>query len=314
MKLKLDFNFEANPAQINTQSQLVFTGSCFANHIHLKLAQLKFNSHFLGNGIVFHPNIIAAYLVLCNTVNKFPEKYLFEHKGIWHSWLHHGAVWANSKQDLLNNINFAFIKDQEQLRSCTHLIITFGSSYVYTHNQSGIEVANCHKVPAIQFTKTLSLLSSLNQTWDNCMLQLKQLNPNVSFIFSVSPVKYIKDGIHQNNLSKANLLLLTEQICTQYHTYYFPAFEILQDELRDYRFYDVDFAHPNQQAIDYIFDLFLKKCFDMPSQEILSEITNYNKLLAHRILHENSSEHLQLEEKKRNILVELKLRYPFLNW
>lgn len=315
MKLKLDFYFEANKERINHHSNVIFTGSCFAFQMHEKLSQLKLNAQFLGNGIVFHPSIIAEYIQLCLKKEDFPEHLVFDHNGIWHSWMHHGSVWANTKSELLTNINYVLQKDAAMLLTSKQLVVTFGSSYVYSKLENGIAVANCHKVPSSHFIKQLSSHFEMLQIWMQCINELKRQNPSISFIFSVSPVKYIKDGIHENNISKANLLILVNEICKANEAaYYFPAFEILQDELRDYRFYASDFSHPTEQAIAYIFELFTDKCIDQDTQIVLNEIGAYNQLLNHRILHANTKEHALLEGKKVHVLSQLKQRYPHLNW
>jgi hypothetical protein len=150
--------------------------------------------------------------------------------------------------------------------------------------------------------------------WNRTIEQFKKINSKAQFIFSVSPVKHLKDGIHQNNISKANLLILVDELCKKHQAFYFPAFEILQDELRDYRFYDEDFAHPNGQAISYIFEQFKLNCLEASTQVIAKEIENLNSLLNHRVLHENSPAHLELEANKSQLENALKLKYPYLKW
>ncbi len=314
MKLKLDFHFEPNTQQINHHSKVVFTGSCFAHHIFEKLSQFKLHSHFLGNGIVFHPNVIAEYIMLCLKGNDFPKHLVFEHNDTWHSWMHHGSVWAKSQSELLKNIQLQMQQDLEMLQTCKFLVFTFGSSYAYQLKEEGTTVANCHKVPSYKFIKSMSSHTAMLPIWNQCLAALKQCNPTIQLICSVSPVKYTKDGIHENNISKANLLILADEICQSSQPYYFPAFEILQDELRDYRFYDEDFSHPNTQAIDYIFSLFKTKCIDQETQTIMDEIQAYNKLSNHRILHNHTKEHEAFESKKAQVYAKLKLRYPHLNW
>ena len=314
MKLKLDFTFESLQQPITYHSKMVFTGSCFAHHIHSKLSEVKFNAHFLGNGIVFHPIPMAVYLQVCIDETPFPEKYIFEHNGIWHSWLHHGSVWALNKEDLLSTLNSQLKTDIVRIKEAAIFVFTFGTSFGYEYLKEALHVANCHKVPATNFSKTLSPFSDMLAIWNKTIEQLKNINSKAQFIFSVSPVKYLKDGIHQNNISKAHLLLLVDELCKKHQSFYFPAFEILQDELRDYRFYDEDFAHPNLQAIAYIFEQFKLSCFDATTLSICKEIENLNSLLNHRVLHENSPAHLQLEANKSQLENALKLKYPYLKW
>jgi hypothetical protein len=314
LKLKIDFKFDALNPSITYHSKMVFTGSCFAQNIYSKLKDLKFDVHFLGNGIVFHPIPIATYLELCLDEKEFPEAYLFENKGIWHSWLHHGSVWALNKEELHSKINQQLKEDAEKIKQASVLVVTFGTSFGYEFLPDALHVANCHKVPANQFNKTISVYPLLLETWSKTLEHFRKINANAQLLFSVSPVKYLKDGIHQNNLSKANLLLLVDELCKSKQGYYFPAFEILQDELRDYRFYDEDFAHPNQQAIHYIFEQFKWSCLDESTQAIVKEIEQLNNLLNHRILHKGSPAHLQLEANKSQTEIALKLKYPYLKW
>jgi hypothetical protein len=175
-------------------------------------------------------------------------------------------------------------------------------------------VANCHKAPASEFNKRRLSVEEVIQDWENCTNLIQQLNPKIKIIFTVSPVKYLKDGIHENNLSKSTLLLAIDELIKRNNCSYFPAFEILQDELRDYRFYNSDMAHPNEQAIDYIWDRFVNSQFDIQSISNIRELQQLRLMKNHRILHEGSLEHQKFIvnlEKKEN---ELKSKFPFLNW
>ncbi len=258
------------------------------------------------NGILFNPISISQSLRAIIEGSVLDERFVIEREGLWYSFLHHSSVHASNKKELQQKINATQNTAGECLKKAKCLIITFGSAFIYQHKALQHVVSNCHKQPAAHFDKLFVEPEIIVETYHNLIQELKAYNPDVKILFTVSPVKYLKDGLENNSLSKASLLLAVHRLIKIHpNCFYFPAFELQNDDLRDYRFYKEDLAHPNAQAIDYIWEKFAASVFSEITILINSEISKLNTALQHRKLShsEGGDKHLRnyIEQQKKKI-------------
>lgn len=285
---------QAKPASftINHGTQLMLLGSCFATNIGQQLERHRFPVMINPFGVLYNPLSIAQTLqVLINNEQCKPSD-LVEHDGLWHSWLHHGSFSRESEDACLQACNDACGDAAQWLRRTNVLIITFGTARVYRETTSGRVVANCHKIPAKRFTNERLTVEEICGVWHDLIPQLLQINPSLQIVFTLSPIRHWKDGAHDNQLSKASLLLAIDALQQAFKSIsYFPAYELLMDDLRDYRFYESDMLHPNQTAIQYVWQQFTSMFFAESTKQLLKQITEVIQAVAHRPLHGNTQQY-----------------------
>lgn len=298
----LNIQIPPHKTGIQPKDLLVFAGSCFSENIASKLVKLHFNCINSPNGIVFNPISLAVPFQQLIAQKNYTEQDTIQQNNTWYSLHHHGKIHHENQNELLNQINQNQDNFKKQLLAAKWLFITFGSAWVYTLKSKNTIVANCHKLPQQHFEKRLLSVNEIAAIWQPIIAQLKTLNPELNIVFTVSPVKHLRDGVHENNLSKATLLLAINQLI-QDKDNYFSAYELLNDDLRDYRFYETDAAHPNTMAIDYIFEKFKTTYFNEITLALISEIEKLNMMLAHKITGNNTNEIL-IFEKAKNIQIE----------
>ncbi|WP_320815268.1 GSCFA domain-containing protein [Flavobacterium sp.] len=292
---------------INYNSKIVSLGSCFAENISEKFEYYKFQNNVNPFGIIF--NVVSLERLIKRSIHKeyYTEKDIFYHNDLWHCYEVHSELSNPNKEAFLNELNLLIDSTNKQVTESTHLIITLGTSWIYRNIRTNNVVANCHKVPQKDFNKELLSVEAIEQSLQNIISLVHAVNPNCSFIFTVSPVRHIKDGFVENNVSKAHLI--SALYCAfdfQLSTFnYFPSYEIMMDELRDYRFYAEDMLHPNQVAVDYIWERFSESCIAEESHSIMNEVAEIQKGLAHRSFNPDSENHQKflhnLEIKKTNL-------------
>lgn len=259
MNFHLNFQISSLPQKINYSNSFLFIGSCFAENIGDLMAQYKFNTQINPHGILYNPSSIAIALRRYMTIDFVTEDELFFANDCWNSWEHHSRFSNPDKQKCLLEINKNISDAHVSLKNAEWLFITFGSSFFYT--KSGKLVGNCHKQPQKEFSKQMLSASEIVEEYKSLIYELRKFNPKLKIVFTVSPVRYIRDGVVENNLSKARLIDAVHQLKNE-NVFYFPAYELIIDDLRDYRFYKEDLVHPNEQAIAYVFEKFSKASFD----------------------------------------------------
>ncbi|MDY2587898.1 GSCFA domain-containing protein [Winogradskyella aquimaris] len=287
--------------QIDYTSKLMLLGSCFSENIGSKFEYHKFQSEINPFGILFHP--IAVENLITRSINKdfYKEDDLISHNEIWSCFDAHSKMNAFSKKDLLNNLNDTIESTHKNINTATHLIITLGTAWVYRYIASDRIVANCHKIPQKQFLKELLPIDDIVASLEKIVALVRSVNPEVNFIFTVSPVRHLKDGFVENNQSKAHLLAAIHQLVEpRKRLFYFPSYEIMMDELRDYRFYNQDMIHPNDVAIDYIWEKFKTVWLTQEAILTLKKVASIQAKKAHRPFHPNSEAH-------RHFLQQLKI-------
>lgn len=299
---------------INYQSKVLLLGSCFSENIGNKFNHFKFTASVNPFGIIF--NAISLEKLIVRAVQKvfFTEKDVFFHNDLWHCYEVHSELSNLDKDELLKTLNQLIESTNEQINRLSHCIITLGTSWVYRNTISGEIVANCHKVPQKEFTKELLSAQENEKALQNIVKSILSINPNCQFIFTISPVRHIKDGFFENNVSKGNLSsalynLLNTEYC-KLQTEYFPSYEIVIDELRDYRFYEKDMLHPNDLAVDYIWERFSETFFDSDTLTIMKEVTVIQKGLAHRPFNPNTETHQKFVEQLQLKIQSLKTKMP----
>lgn len=261
---------------INHIDRIMLLGSCFTDEIGSRLERRYFNPCVNPFGALYNPISIAKAIDCLINKPKFSEDDLFEHNGLWHSFMHHSRFSSRSKETALDNINASFSKAKEFFKTANVFIITFGTAFIYSLADSGEIVANCHKLPASTFVRRKISIDEITHRWSSLIKTINKINPNARIIFTVSPIRHLADGAHGNQSSKATLLLAIDKLIEQNQTCsYFPSYEIVLDELRDYRFYAADMKHPSDVAVDYIFERFAETYF---SKETISKLKDFEKL------------------------------------
>lgn len=295
---------------IDYDSKIMLIGSCFAKNIGDKLEYFKFQSNINPFGILFHP--LAIEQLITNSINnkEYNEEDIFFLNERWHTYDAHSELSDVSDKKILSSLNEKIVITTKNLIQATHIVITLGTAWVYRLIETDRIVANCHKVPQKKFLKELLTPDEISESLAAMVSLVKNNNRKAEIIFTVSPVRHLKDGFAENSLSKANLISGIHQIIEpRDRTYYFPSYEIMMDDLRDYRFYKKDMLHPNETAIDYIWEQFKKSWIDEKEYQMMKEIDSIQNGLAHRPFHPNSESHRQffLKLKKKIEAVNQKL-------
>ncbi len=281
---------------IDYNSKVLSIGSCFAENMADKFDYFKFQNETNPFGIIFNPVSIEKIVERVCKQDLFTEKDVFFHNERWHSFEVHSDLSNSDRQELLESLNKTVTETHKKIKEATHSIVTFGTSWVYRSIESDEVVANCHKVPQKQFSKELLSVDVIQKSIQNTIDLISALNPNINFIFTISPVRHIKDGFVENQLSKSHLFTALHQVLSTHNSQfithnYFPSYEIMMDELRDYRFYAEDMLHPNQIAIDYIWKLFSENCISQENFSAMQEVDEIQKSLRHRSFNPESEQH-----------------------
>jgi len=295
MQFRTQIPIHKSDFPIDYTSKVLSFGSCFAENMAEKLDYFKFQNTVNPFGIIFNAISIEKLIKRCVEKEYFTAKDIFFNNDLWHCYEVHSELSNPNKEDFLKELNILILQSFNLLIQSTHFIITLGTSWVYRNTNSCEIVANCHKVPQKQFTKELLSVEVNEQSLQNIISLVHAVNPNCVFVFTVSPVRHIKDGFIENSLSKSHLissihLFLQSKFCNL-HSEYFPSYEIMMDELRDYRFYAEDMLHPNPVAVNYIWERFLENYISEESQKVMKEVDSIQKSLLHRPFNLNSESH-----------------------
>jgi hypothetical protein len=302
-------------APIDYSSKIVSLGSCFAENMGEKFDFFKFQNTTNPFGIIFNPASIEKIIDRAVNLNYFTESDLFFHNELWHSYEVHSDLSSDNKEDFLSNLNQILKETNQQLTGATHIIITYGTSWIYKLKSSNEVVANCHKVPQNHFDKEILSVEGIEKSIQNTLDLIQKLNPNCNVIFTISPVRHLKDGFVENQRSKAHLITaLHTSIFHLPTSMYFPSFEIQMDELRDYRFYAQDMLHPNQVAIDYIWERFCESTIAEEVNPIMQEVASIQKGMAHRPFHPQSISHTKFLQTLSDKAAQLNAQFPFMNF
>ena len=281
----LGFELPDSTNSFSYEDQFLFMGSCFAENIGREMESLQFKVRQNPNGILYHPESILDCLGRIIRKDYYEEEHLVQREDAVHSWKHHGLIYASSTAGFLEKANNQIDIFHNYLKTSDCLVITFGTAHYWYHLEKGVSVANCHKQPSSLFDKRLSKAEALQEAYAQLLNEIKSLNPTLKVIVSVSPVRYKRDGLIESNRSKARLLLLCEYLASRFEQVeYFPAYELLIDQLRDYRFYAADRVHPTKEAVAWIWKKFLGLHFSEQTSLLVKKVEAVNRSLAHRFL------------------------------
>ncbi len=305
----------ASTCKIKHEQQILGLGSCFAENVGEQLMAHKFNAHLNPFGILYNPISIAQSLEILFNKTTFTRKDLFEHQGLWHSFQHHGRFSHLKQEEVLSNINTEIERGHKTLENLDTLILTFGSAHAFHHLPTNQIVANCHKLPTQEFQRKLLSVEEITTTYDALLSKLQAKRSDLQVILTVSPVRYLRDGLVESNRSKATLLLAVHKLQEKFSFVdYFPAYEIVTDELRDYRFFKEDMVHPTLVAVDYVWECFAETYFNQETLQLNKKIKQIQKNLAHRPIRPDSEAHKNFLKKQQILMEELSKEFPALNF
>jgi hypothetical protein len=321
MKFHAEFEIEPLEASIQHTHSLMLVGSCFTENMGDKLSKHKFKTLENPNGIVFNPVSVADTINSCIENKTYNESDLFPLNGGWHSWLHHSRFSDVTVQGTVHKINASTQAAHIYLKQADYLFITLGSAWVYQltkkalNAKQGLVAANNHKAPADWFEKKLLTPQEVTDVLERMMHQLLAFNSYIKIIFTISPVRHLREGMINNNRSKAVLIqAVHELISASTSFYYFPAYELVIDDLRDYRFYAEDLVHPNYAATNYVWDKFVNAGMNENTKELMKQIADINLAYQHKPFNPSSLQHqifLKTYAEKTRVL---QLQHPYINF
>ena len=312
MKFRFEFDVKKLPEPIMHWHKLLLIGSCFTENIGAKLDKYKFTTLQNPNGILFNPVSVAEALTDYVESNKVSQQQLFHYNEGWHSWKHHSRFSGITSNDALEKINASTAAAHDFLKGTDYVFITLGSAWVYTLTEKaaqakiGSVAANNHKAPADWFYRRLMTPEEVLRVLDNIIHRLFLFNSKLKVIFTISPVRHLREGVVENNRSKAVLIQAVHHLVDKFdRLYYFPAYELVIDDLRDYRFYAEDLVHPNYFATQYVWEKFVDACMDEKTKALMEEIHSINLAYQHKPFNQSSEQHkkflLSYLQKAKNL-------------
>ena len=313
---------------IDYHAKVILLGSCFSENIGSKFEYYKFQNTINPFGILFHPKAIETFIERVVKQDFYSEQDLVLQNEQYHCFDAHSSLSNSNKEELVSNLNSVLKSTHQQIIEGTHLVITLGTSWVYHHTERNQIVANCHKIPQKEFEKRILTVLEIESSLKNIEQLVRSVNADIQLIYTVSPVRHLKDGFVENQQSKAHLLSAIHNVIAgetkqSQHTLsraqsrgvsYFCSYEIMMDDLRNYRFYSIDMVHPNQLAIDYIWSRFKEVWFNSSMNDTMKKVTVIQNGMAHKPFNPTSEKHQQflkqLEDKKTALLT----GFPFMKF
>lgn len=320
MKLQTQIPLSKANNPIDYSSKILMLGSCFSQNMGDKLAYFKFPVLQNPFGILFHPLAIENLVQKAVDQFEYTERDIFQLYGRWHCYDAHSELSSGKKEELLMRLNSAVLETNKFIREATHIAITLGTAWVYRHMKRDLFVANCHKVPQGEFQKILLTEKEITTSLIATVNNIKALNPEVQIVFTISPVRHLKDGFVENQRSKAHLIAAVHEVLDSpslgggQGEAYFPSYEIIMDELRDYRFYNADMIHPNEIAIDYIWEKFRNAWISHEVGETMNKVEEIQRGLSHRPFDAESPAHQKFLKTLGQKIAYIKERYSFMNF
>ena len=274
---------------ISHNDKCLFVGSCFAENIGNQLAATKIPTSVNPAGILYNPISIRESILNALSDKKYTSDDVFLSGGTWNSFDFHSRFSNVDKAKCIESINSATEMLKSQLETANVMFVTFGTAYIYELAETGKIVCNCHKQPEKCFNRRLLKVSEIVDVWSDCIEKIMAKNPNIRIVFTVSPIRHWRDGAHQNQISKSTLHLAINELNAKLgNTAYFPAYEIMMDELRDYRFYAADMVHPSETAVQYIWERFGETFFSEQTNAMIARIGKITAAANHRPLNPQS--------------------------
>jgi hypothetical protein len=314
MDFHLNYTPPKLPSSIDHTQGLLMMGSCFTESIGDYLTNFKFKCFVNPNGILFNPASIG-FAMESYISNTMTDGYTIQSKGLFYNLNYHGDYCYATEQELNAAMTSSRQAAHFHLKNSEWMIITFGSAYVYRHLATNHIAANCHKLLKGEFKKELLKPGEIVDRYKALITSLKQFVPKLKLLFTVSPVKHLRDGIIENTLSKSILIQsVHELVNTNTHCFYFPAYELMNDDLRDYRFYKEDLAHPNKVAIKYIWEKFSGSIFSEETQQLNEQIEYILNAASHKAINPGSESHKQFKQTYLKKCEDLERKFQFLDF
>lgn len=318
MKLQTQIPLTEANNQIEYSSQLLILGSCFSENIGAKLDYFKFQTVQNPFGILFHPLAIENLITRAVKKEYYAAGDLFFLNERWHCFDAHSSLIDENRETLLENLNAQLVRTENQIRQASHILITLGTAWTYQQKKNEKTVANCHKVPQQEFDKHLLSVDEISASLQRALQHIESSNKNVQLIFTISPVRHLKDGFVENQRSKSHLITAIHTILSippsGARGIYFPSYEIMMDELRDYRFYTKDMVHPNELAIDYIWEKFVAVWISQTAHITMKRVDELQKGLQHRPFSRASEQHQKFEQSMQLKIQQLRRQFPFMDF
>ena len=319
MQFRSEFTPKPFTVKIKMTDKLLLVGSCFTEQIGKKLSAHKFNTIENPNGILFNPISIAKAIKSYTEETVLAENDLFYYNELWASREHHTRFSDPEKQQILLKINTEHTAAATFIKTADWILITLGSAFVYewkeiipTDNYENV-AANCHKIPTDKFNRRLLNVLEIVTVLKEMQQQVLKVNPKTKFIFTISPVRHLREGFIENNRSKAALIQAVHEITNETNSFYFPAYELVIDDLRDYRFFAEDLMHPNYAATNYVWEKFVHSVIDELSQQLMKEINEINAAVNHKPFNPSSTSHKKFMQINFEKVVMLSQKYPHLD-
>jgi hypothetical protein len=321
MKFHFEFDIKKLQPGITHTDPMLLIGSCFTENIGEKLKRYKFKVLENPNGILFNPVSVAESLTSYIENAKTTAEDLFTLNGGWHSWKHHSRFSSLSPDESVGKINASTENAHHFLKHARYLVITLGSAWTYRLTEAalnykpGIIAANNHKAPADWFSRKLMTPEEVLQVLDNCIHRIFLFNPTIQIIFTISPVRHLREGVVENNRSKAVLIQAVHHLVEKFNRlYYFPSYELVIDDLRDYRFYSEDLVHPNYFATQYVWEKLVDACMDEKTKKVMEEIAAINLGYQHKAFNPTSEQHLKFLQALYQRTLRLHEQHPHLDF
>lgn len=321
MKFHYEFDIQSPDKLIHHQQNLMLIGSCFTENIGEKLSKHKFTVLENPNGILFNPVSVSEAITQYIEQKVFTKDDLFTLNESRHSWKHHSRYSGITQEDALQKINSSTEQAHQFLKNADQIVITLGSAWVYTltekaaNAKTGAVAANNHKAPADWFSKKLLTSEEVLSVLDHMIHRLFHFNPKLQIIFTISPVRHLREGVIENNKSKAVLIQTVHHLVEKFdRLYYFPAYELVIDDLRDYRFYAEDLVHPNYHATQYVWEKLVNACMSEDTKNLLKEIDAIRLAAQHKPFNPSTQQHQQFLQTYLNKAIQMEKQYPFISW
>jgi hypothetical protein len=306
VEFHLKFNIPEAIPKISFSDKLIFFGSCFSDEISLLAKQHGFQVVSNPFGTLFHPLALAQNIL--DSLRGNEEVIIAQNNDVYLDYNCSGKVYSMSELELKEKVSSIRKEFKNDLKIASYLFITFGTAFAYHLNETQQIVGNCHRQSAQSFTKRLTKIEEIVSKWNEVVSEIMRFNPKIQICFTVSPVRHLKDGLHQNNLSKSTLHLAINQLLSEINLTYFPSFELVNDVLRDYRFFKEDLTHPNQQAIQFVWQKFMSTFLTSEIQEIANKVSELKQAMNHRIQYPDSKMaqefQIKIDERKELLKIE----------
>ena len=314
MKFRTEININNYPFQIDYHCKIFGLGSCFVDNIKEKLDYYQFQQMINPFGTVFNPVTIKNILKRIVNQNFFDENDLFFHNDVWKNFDVHSVFNHTDKNIYLTNINNTLSEAYRYIASADFIMFTLGTAWIYKYKKTGKTIGNCHKVSQNNFEKKLLNIQQIVVELNEITGMIHQLNPQAVIMLSISPVRHLKDGFIENQLSKSHLISAVHQLVNQQNILYFPSYEILMDDLRDYRFYKNDMIHPAPMAVDYIWEKFTSALIHPESMQTMKEVEKIQKALNHKSFNPQSAAHINHLAQTQQKILNLQRKYPWMRF